>query len=172
MQQLLDTRAQPRGPTPHASCCAIRAPATWAGWCSSTARSTAREYGYNSEFEALVADIAAKYIKNFDPAWEKGWIAEIDGERVGSVFVVRKSATVAQLRLLILTPEARGPRPGRAPHRRMHRLRARQGLPQDDAVDAEQPAAARAHLQVARLQVVKSEPSMPSGRTWSARPGS
>jgi DNA-binding MarR family transcriptional regulator/ribosomal protein S18 acetylase RimI-like enzyme len=67
-----------------------------------------REYGFSDEFESLVADIAAKYIKNFDPQWEKGWIAEIDGERVGSVFVVRKSPTVAQLRLLILTPGARG----------------------------------------------------------------
>ena len=67
-----------------------------------------REYRFNEEFESLVADIAAKYIKNFDPAWEKGWIAEIDGERAGSVFVVRRSATVAQLRLLILTPAARG----------------------------------------------------------------
>ena len=68
----------------------------------------AREYGWTSEFEALVAGIAAEFIQNFDPAWEKGWIAELDGERVGAVFVVRKSATVAQLRLLILTPQARG----------------------------------------------------------------
>ena len=68
----------------------------------------AREYGYSSEFEALVADVAAAYLRKFDPAWEKGWIAELDGERVGAVFVVRKSATVAQLRLLILSPEARG----------------------------------------------------------------
>ncbi len=67
-----------------------------------------REYGFTNEFEALVADIAASYIRKFDPAWDKGWIAEIDGERVGSVFVVRKSPTVAQLRLLILTPSARG----------------------------------------------------------------
>lgn len=68
----------------------------------------AREYGWNSEFEALVAEIAAHYIRNFQPEWEKGWIAELDGERVGSVFVVRKSKTVAQLRLLILSPQARG----------------------------------------------------------------
>jgi DNA-binding MarR family transcriptional regulator/GNAT superfamily N-acetyltransferase len=67
-----------------------------------------REYGFTEEFEGLVADIVAKYIKNFDPAWERGWIAEMDGERVGAVFVVRRSATVAQLRLLILTPGARG----------------------------------------------------------------
>lgn len=68
----------------------------------------AREHGYSSEFEALVAEVAARWLRKFDPAWEKGWIAELDGERVGSVFVVRKSPTVAQLRLLILTPAARG----------------------------------------------------------------
>jgi DNA-binding MarR family transcriptional regulator/GNAT superfamily N-acetyltransferase len=67
-----------------------------------------REYRFNSEFEALVAGIAAKYIEKFDPRCDKGWIAEIDGERVGSVFVVRRSATIAQLRLLIITPDARG----------------------------------------------------------------
>lgn len=68
----------------------------------------AREYGWNSEFEALVADIGGKLLKNFDPQWERGWIAEVDGERAGSVFVVRQSATVAKLRLLILTGGARG----------------------------------------------------------------
>jgi DNA-binding MarR family transcriptional regulator/GNAT superfamily N-acetyltransferase len=67
-----------------------------------------REYRFNSEFEGLVAGVAAQYLKNFDAAHDKGWIAEIDGERVGSVFVVRRSKTVAQLRLLILTPAARG----------------------------------------------------------------
>ena len=56
----------------------------------------AREYGFTPEFEALVAEIAARYIREFDPAWEKGWIAEVDGERAGAVFVVRKSRTVAQ----------------------------------------------------------------------------
>src|SRR6185312_11187019 len=68
----------------------------------------AREYGWNSEFEALVADIAAKFIKHFRPDCERCWIAELDGERVGSVLVARRSATVAQLRLLILTSGARG----------------------------------------------------------------
>ena len=68
----------------------------------------AREDGFNWEFEAMVAEIAAGFIKNFKPAREKGWIAEIDGERVGAVFVVQKAPTVAQLRLLILTRGARG----------------------------------------------------------------
>ncbi len=67
-----------------------------------------REYGWDNRFEALVADIAAQFLRKFQPAWEKAWIAELDGERVGSVFVVRKSATTAQLRMLILSPKARG----------------------------------------------------------------
>ena len=68
----------------------------------------AREYGWNAEFEALVAEIVAKYLRHQQPRWERCWIAELDGQRVGSVFVVRKSRHVAQLRMLILTPEARG----------------------------------------------------------------
>ena len=68
----------------------------------------AREYGWNADFESLVADVVARYMRNFKPEWERCWIAELNGERVGSVFVVRKSKTVAQLRLLILTPQARG----------------------------------------------------------------
>jgi len=68
----------------------------------------ASEYGWNSEFEALVAGIVAAYMKKRKPTLEKCWMAELNGERVGSVFVVRKSKTVAQLRMLILTPPARG----------------------------------------------------------------
>jgi hypothetical protein len=106
-----------------------------------------REYRFDSEFEALVADVAAKYMKNFNPAWEKGWIAEIDGERVGSG--CRAAATVAQLRLLILTRTRLRLR--RTPHGRMRRLRAQQGLPQADALDAEPPPGGSRHLPVARL---------------------
>jgi GNAT superfamily N-acetyltransferase len=68
----------------------------------------AKEYGWNWEFEALVAGICAEFIKNFQPQWERCWIAEISGERVGSVFVVKKDETTAQLRMLILAPQARG----------------------------------------------------------------
>lgn len=68
----------------------------------------AREYGWDSTFEALVAEIVAGYVRHHQPDWERCWIAEVNGERVGSAFVVRKSKTVAQLRLLILTPQARG----------------------------------------------------------------
>lgn len=68
----------------------------------------AREYGWNSDFEALVAGIAADFVRKFQPEWEKCWIAELDGERVGAVFVVRQSRTIARLRMLILSPQARG----------------------------------------------------------------
>lgn len=68
----------------------------------------AQEFGWSTQFEALVAEIAAGMIRQHDPAWERGWIAERGGERIGSVFVVRKSEGVAQLRLLLLTPAARG----------------------------------------------------------------
>ena len=68
----------------------------------------AREYGWDERFEALVADIAAKFIQNFDAKREACWIAELDGERVGAVFVVQDSKTIAKLRLLIVEPKARG----------------------------------------------------------------
>lgn len=66
-----------------------------------------QEYGWDGSFEAFVARICADFIDHYDPQKERCWIAEMDGEPVGSVFCIKASEDVAKLRMLIVTPKAR-----------------------------------------------------------------
>jgi DNA-binding MarR family transcriptional regulator/N-acetylglutamate synthase-like GNAT family acetyltransferase len=68
----------------------------------------AKEYGFDERFEAMAADIAARFVQNLDPKRERCWIAEKDGAIAGSVFLVKETAKIARLRLLLVEPWARG----------------------------------------------------------------
>jgi DNA-binding MarR family transcriptional regulator/GNAT superfamily N-acetyltransferase len=74
----------------------------------------AQEFGWDISFEALVAEIAAHFLRSYDPTREHCWIAEVDGEPAGSIFLVKGTDKAAKLRLLLLEKKARGLGIGRA----------------------------------------------------------
>ena len=85
------------------------------GWViSSQAKAYAGEYGWDISYEALVAEICAQFIRNYDPAREHCWIAEANGEPLGSIFLVNGGDGIAKLRLLMVEEKARGLGVGRA----------------------------------------------------------
>lgn len=79
------------------------------GWIVSRhAELYAQEYGWTEPFEGLCAQIVADFVNNYDAKWERCWIAELNGENVGCVMLVKDSPGVARLRLLLVDPKARG----------------------------------------------------------------
>jgi len=75
---------------------------------ASQAQSYTETYGWNDEYEALAAEICAQFLRHFDPTREHCWIAEQDGQFVGSIFLVKASEMTAKLRLLHVSDAARG----------------------------------------------------------------
>jgi N-acetylglutamate synthase-like GNAT family acetyltransferase len=68
----------------------------------------AREFGYDEQFEGVVAGVVSEFLLQRDRRRERCWIAEMNGERVGCVFLVRKTDRIGKLRMLLVEPQARG----------------------------------------------------------------
>jgi GNAT superfamily N-acetyltransferase len=124
----------------------------------------AREFGYDATFEALVAEIAAGFVRNFKPECERCWIAEMDGAFVGSVFLVRQSRTSAKLRLLILDPKARGRGLGQRLTRACIRFARRAGYSKIVLWTQSHLAAARGIYQAAGFRLVSRKPHRSFGK--------
>jgi GNAT superfamily N-acetyltransferase len=123
-----------------------------------------REFGYDATFEALVAEIAAGFVRGFRPKCERCWIAELGGEVVGSAFVVRVSAKVSKLRLLIVDPRARGLGLGRRLTRACIRFARAAGYRKMVLWTQSHLAAARGIYQAEGFRLVSSKPHRSFGK--------
>jgi len=135
----------------------------------------AQEYRYDERFEAMVAEVAAKFIQNFNPEREHCWIGEKDGEIVGSVFLVQESKSVAKLRLLFVEPSARGLGIGRSLVAECISFARQAGYKRMMLWTQSELSAARHLYQAAGFKLIKKEPHQSWGRkdlvaeTWELK---
>jgi DNA-binding MarR family transcriptional regulator/GNAT superfamily N-acetyltransferase len=125
----------------------------------------ADEYGWDISYEALVAEICAQFIKNYDAPREHCWIAEADGRPLGSVFLVRASDEIAKLRLLLVEKEARGLGIGRALVEQCVRSAREKGYKKMTLWTQSILVAARKIYQDAGFTLVASEPHRSFGQS-------
>ena len=133
-----------------------------------------QEFGWDISFEAMVAEIAGKFLTSFDPAREHCWIAEVAGEPVGSVFLVKASDEVAKLRLLIVEKKARGLGVGRALTEQCIRFARESGYREITLWTQSMLLAARGIYQAAGFRLTREEPHHSFGvdlvgETWELK---
>lgn len=126
----------------------------------------AAEFNWGEEFEAMVAEIAASFINNYTPEKEQCWIAEMDGERVGSVFLVKMSDEIAKLRMLIVEPKARGLGIGARLVEECIRFARKSGYKKMTLWTNSNLHTARRIYQKAGFQLVQKDVSQQFGKEW------